>query len=134
AEDGGAGGRGGAQDAEAWQEGRPPGGCARRSRAGRRGEPREPRAAHRLKWLYEQLGAWKELAELVLEEARAVGDVGPRFDGLMRAGQLFLEAAAADPAMQQAGAAAAVAPLEEAHALRPADLDCAALLSDSYVS
>ena len=29
---------------------------------------------------------------------------------------------------------AAVAPLEEAHALRPTDLDCAALLSDAYVS
>jgi tetratricopeptide (TPR) repeat protein len=89
----------------------------------------------RLKWLYEQLGALKELAELVLEEARAVGDVGPRFEGLMRAGQLFLEAAS-DPnsPVQQEGAMAAVAPLEEAHALRPADLDCAALLSDAYVT
>ena len=87
----------------------------------------------RLAWLYEQLGAVKELAELVLEEARAAGDVAPRFEGLMRAGQLFLELAQ-DPAVtQQAGVNAAIAPLEEAHALRPADLDCAALLSDSYV-
>src|SRR6185295_11682528 len=46
----------------------------------------------RLAWLYEKLGAVKELAELVLEEARAAGDVAPRFEGLLRAGQLFLEA------------------------------------------
>jgi tetratricopeptide (TPR) repeat protein len=88
----------------------------------------------RLKWLYEQLGALKELGELVLEEARAVGDVGPRFDGLMRAGQLFLESAGDPNATQQVGAISAVEPLEEAHALRPADLDCAALLSDAYVT
>jgi golgin subfamily B member 1 len=75
----------------------------------------------------------KELAELVLEEAQAAGDVAPRFEGLMRAGQLFLEHAQ-DPAQtQEAGVAAAIGPLEEAHALRPTDLDCAALLSDAYV-
>src|SRR5262249_19290925 len=45
----------------------------------------------RLAWLYEQLGALRELGELVLEEARAAGDVAPRFEGLVRAGQLFLE-------------------------------------------
>jgi tetratricopeptide (TPR) repeat protein len=87
----------------------------------------------RLAWLYEQLGAVKELAELVLEEARAAGEVAPRFEGLMRAGQLFLEHAQ-DPAQtQDASVANAIAPLEEAHALRPTDLDCAALLSDAYV-
>jgi tetratricopeptide (TPR) repeat protein len=87
----------------------------------------------RLAWLYEQLGAIKELATLVLEEAHAAGDVAPRFEGLMRAGQLFLEHAQ-DPAQtQEVGVAAAIAPLEEAHALRPTDLDCAALLSDAYV-
>lgn len=87
----------------------------------------------RLAWLYERLGALKELAELTLEEARAAGDVAPRFEGLMRAGQLFLEQAQ-DPAQTaQIGVSAAIAPLEEAHALRPADLDCAALLSDAYV-
>ncbi len=88
----------------------------------------------RLSWLYEQLGALKELAELVLEEARAAGDVAPRFEGLLRAGQLFLEAASDPNQTAQVGAMSAIAPLEEAHALRPADLDCAALLSDAYVS
>ncbi len=88
----------------------------------------------RLKWLYEQLGALKELAELVLDEARAAGDVAPRFEGLMRAGQLFLEAASDPNQTAQVGSMSAIAPLEEAHALRPADLDCAALLADAYVS
>lgn len=96
-----------------------------------RPEHKELRA--RLALLYEQLGATKELAELVLEEARAAQDVAPRFDGLLRAGQLFLEAAQTPDATQQAGVHAAIPPLEEAHALRPADLDCAALLSDAYV-
>lgn len=100
----------------------------------RAANPDNEELRERVKWLYEQLGALKELAELVLEEARAAGDVGPRFDGLMRAGQLFLEAANDPNSTQQLGAIAAVAPLEEAHALRPADLDCSALLSDSYVS
>lgn len=97
--------------------------------------PHDMALRERLAWLYEQLGALKELAELVLEEARAHGEVGPRFDGLVRAGQLFLEVAA-DPnsPAQMESVGMAVAPLEEAHALRPADLDCAALLSDAYVA
>ena len=96
-------------------------------------KPDDAALRQRLAWLYEQLGAVKELAELVLEEARAAGDVAPRFEGLMRAGQLFLEHAQ-DPAQtQEVGVATAIAPLEEAHALRPTDLDCAALLSDAYV-
>ncbi|MDB4937976.1 MAG: Exonuclease SbcC, partial [Labilithrix sp.] len=95
--------------------------------------PTDAPLRQRLAWLYEQLGAVKELAELVLEEARTAGDVAPRFEGLMRAGQLFLEHAQ-DPAQtQEVGVANAIAPLEEAHALRPTDLDCAALLSDAYV-
>ena len=99
----------------------------------RMAKPDDVALRQRLAWLYEQLGAVKELAELVLEEARAAGDVAPRFEGLMRAGQLFLEHAQ-DPAQtQEVGVANAIAPLEEAHALRPTDLDCAALLSDAYV-
>lgn len=96
--------------------------------------PEDATLRERLAWLYEQLGALKELAALVLEEARAAGDVAPRFEGLMRAGQLFLEAATDPGATQQLDMSSAISPLEEAHALRPADLDCAALLSDAYVS
>lgn len=99
----------------------------------RMARPEDPALRERLSLLYEQLGAVKELAEMVLEEARAAGDVAPRFEGLMRAGQLFLEHAQDPQSTQQVGTSAAIAPLEEAHALRPADLDCAALLSDAYV-
>jgi tetratricopeptide (TPR) repeat protein len=96
--------------------------------------PNDVALRERLAWLYEQLGALKELAELVLEEARATGDVAPRFAGLLRAGHLFLEAGASAESTQQVVSASAVAPLEEAHALRPADLDCTALLSDAYMA
>ena len=95
--------------------------------------PDDAALRQRLAWLYEQLGAIKELATLVLEEAHAAGEVAPRFEGLMRAGQLFLEHAQDPSQTQEVGVAAAIAPLEEAHALRPTDLDCAALLSDAYV-
>jgi tetratricopeptide (TPR) repeat protein len=95
--------------------------------------PDDPELRQRMAWLYEQLGAIKELATLVLEEAHAAGDVAPRFEGLMRAGQLFLEHAQDPSQTQEVGVASAIAPLEEAHALRPTDLDCAALLSDAYV-
>ncbi len=95
--------------------------------------PDDAALRERLAWLYEQLGAFKELGELVLEEARATGEVGPRFDGLLRAGQLFLEAGIDPNGEQPSDTTAAIAPLEEAHALRPTDLDCAALLSDAYV-
>jgi tetratricopeptide (TPR) repeat protein len=100
----------------------------------RKAAPGDAALRDRLAWLYEQLGALRELAELTLEEARAAGDVAPRFAGLVRAGQLFLEAGANPNSTQQLANAAAIAPLEEAHALRPADLDCTALLSDAYVA
>ena len=95
--------------------------------------PDDAALRQRMAWLYEQLGAVKELATLVLEEAHAAGEVAPRFEGLMRAGQLFLEHAQDPSQTQEVGVASAIAPLEEAHALRPTDLDCAALLSDAYV-
>lgn len=97
--------------------------------------PNDAPLRQRLAWLYEALGATRELAELVLEEARAsVGDIAPRFEGLMRAGQLFLEYAQDPSAPPGLALNAAIAPLEEAHALRSGDLDCSALLSDAYVA
>lgn len=93
--------------------------------------PEDAELRDRLAWLYGELGARRELAELVLEEARAAGDVAPRFEGLLRAGQLFLEAEV-DAGAQQPDLTNAIVPLEEAHALRPADLDCVALLADAY--
>jgi len=87
----------------------------------------------RLAQLYEQLGAWKELAELVIEEARATNDVAARFDGLLRGGQYLLAQAQDPEANAEAFALRAIEPLEQAQTLRPNDLDCAALLSDAYV-
>lgn len=83
--------------------------------------------------LYEKTGALKELAELAIEDARAAGDVGPRFDALLRAGQLYLLHSQDPQSTGQVAIGSAIAILEEAHALRPADLDCTALLSDAYV-
>ncbi|MCA9584173.1 MAG: tetratricopeptide repeat protein [Myxococcales bacterium] len=88
--------------------------------------PQDPRLRQRLAHLYEATGALKELAQMCMEEARAAGDVAGCFENLVRAGQLFLEYGQ-EPDL-------AVTPLEEAHALRPADLDCAALLSDAYAA
>ncbi len=86
--------------------------------------PSDGAVRKRLEQLYEQTGAWRELAQLVLEDARASQDVAERFPLLLRAGSLMLEEAN-DPA---AGTAA----LEEARALRPGDPECAALLADAY--
>jgi predicted Zn-dependent protease len=74
--------------------------------------------------VYEQTGAWHELANLALEDARGSGDVAERFAALVRAGALLLE--------QAGDAAGAIVPLEEARALRPADPACVGPLADAY--
>jgi tetratricopeptide (TPR) repeat protein len=86
--------------------------------------PEDRETFNRLARVYEQTGAWHELANLVLEDARASGDVAERFAALVRAGTLLLEQAG-DPG-------AAMAPLEEARALRPVDPACIAPLADAY--
>lgn len=86
--------------------------------------PQDRSISARLERVYEQTGAWHELAEIVLEEARASGDVAERFSALVRAGALLLD--------QAGDAAAATVPLEEARALRPADPACIGPLADAY--
>ncbi len=86
--------------------------------------PQDRSVSDRLQRVYEQTGAWHELANLALEDARASGDVAERFTALVRAGVLLLEQAG-DPT-------AAMAPLEEARALRPADPACVGPLADAY--
>jgi golgin subfamily B member 1 len=85
--------------------------------------PQDRTVRERLEHVYEQTGAWHELADLALEDARASGDVAARFALLLRAGALLLEHAA-DPG-------AAIPPLEEARALRPSDAECAGQLADA---
>jgi tetratricopeptide (TPR) repeat protein len=88
--------------------------------------PANPALRRRLQLLYEQTAAFRELAEMRLEDAKAALDVAGRFGHLMRAGALFLQQGG-DPEL-------AVAPLEEAHALRPADLECIVRLADAYLA
>jgi tetratricopeptide (TPR) repeat protein len=85
--------------------------------------PQDRAVRERLERVYEATGAWHELADLALDDARASGDVAQRFASLARAGQLLLEQAG-DPAV-------AVQPLSEARALRPNDIDVAGLLAEA---
>jgi tetratricopeptide (TPR) repeat protein len=86
--------------------------------------PQDRSVSERLQRVYEQTGAWHELSDLALEEARASGDVAQRFNALVRAGVLLLDHAG--------DAAAAMLPLEEARALRPSDPACVGPLADAY--
>jgi tetratricopeptide (TPR) repeat protein len=85
--------------------------------------PDDTAVRERLEALYESTGAWQELAGLALQGAETSGEVAERFAFLMRAGSVLLERAG-EPG-------AALVPLEEAHALRPADPECVALLADA---
>jgi tetratricopeptide (TPR) repeat protein len=88
--------------------------------------PQHAGVTAQLERVYELTGAWRELAELALAEARASGDVAERFARLLRAGSLLLEHAG-DP---QAAIDAAL----EARALRPTDPDCIGLLADALLT
>jgi tetratricopeptide (TPR) repeat protein len=86
--------------------------------------PQDKATLERLERLYDQIGAWHELADLLLESAAAAGDVAQRFAVLVRAGIVLLEQAG-DPE-------SSLAPLEQARALRPGDPDCIGPLAEAY--
>jgi golgin subfamily B member 1 len=86
--------------------------------------PHDDTLRERLVRLYEHTGAYKELAEMSLTDAKLAKEVASRFAHLVRAGALLV-AHSADPAV-------AISALEEAHALRPADMECIVLLADAY--
>ncbi|XYH95325.1 tetratricopeptide repeat protein [Sorangium sp. So ce1128] len=76
----------------------------------------------RLRALYAEIGASRELAAITLEDAAAASDVAGRFALLVSAGRLLLEV----------GDAAQAAPvLREARSLRPQDHEVALLLVDA---
>ncbi len=87
--------------------------------------PQNRAVGERLERVYEHAGAWRELADLALEDAQASGDVAARFTLLLRAGSLLLQQAG-DPQ-------AAIVALTEARALRPTDSDCVDLLADALI-
>jgi tetratricopeptide (TPR) repeat protein len=109
--------------------------------AGRAGKPAEARAALEralrsapgdarlraaLRGLYEQLGARRELAQLLREDAESLREPGPRFEALLAAARLLIDPQQGDPRL-------AAQILEEARALRPDDLELALLLAETQV-
>ena len=88
--------------------------------------PADRTVRERLEHIYAQAGAWHEMADLSLEDAKASGEVETRFASLLRAGSILLE--------QAGDAAAATGPLEEARALRPADPVGVSFLADAYTA
>ncbi len=87
--------------------------------------PQNRAVGERLEKVYEHAGAWRELADLALQDAKASGDVAERFTLLLRAGSLLLQQAG-DPE-------AAIVALKEARALRPTDSDCVDRLADAFI-
>lgn len=82
----------------------------------------EPVREH-LRRIYEETGADRELAELLLQDAAAATEEGPRFARLRQAGVLFLGVAEPTRAAES---------LEAALALRPGEHDTTMLLVDAY--
>jgi tetratricopeptide (TPR) repeat protein len=76
-----------------------------------------------LRRIYEETGADRELAELLLQDAETAAEEGPRFARLRQAGVLFLGVAEPTRAAQA---------LEAALALRPGEHDTTMLLVDAY--
>jgi len=99
--------------------------------------PANAAVREQLEALYEQTGAYRELAFLTLEDAQAAdGKDDIRFERLVRAGRyLWLHEQAHDVEQLEADAQyTSIAVLEQASALRPTDVDCNALLADAYAS
>ncbi|WP_437935552.1 tetratricopeptide repeat protein [Sorangium sp. So ce341] len=91
----------------------------------RRAAPGNAEIRERLRALYAEIGASRELAAITLEEAAAASDVAGRFALLVKAGRLLLEV----------GDAAQAAPvLREARSLRPEDQEVALLLVDALTA
>ncbi|WP_437479914.1 tetratricopeptide repeat protein [Sorangium sp. So ce1014] len=91
----------------------------------RRAAPGNTEIRDRLRALYAEIGASRELAAITLEDAAAASDVAGRFTLLVKAGRLLLDV----------GDAAQAAPvLREARSLRPEDHEVALLLVDALTA
>jgi len=80
----------------------------------------------RLREVYEKTGAFAELGAMSLAEARAAADDDVKFTQLVRGSAILLQHGI--DARQAQGA------LLEAHALRPTDVEAAALLADAHTA
>lgn len=89
-----------------------------------RAQPDAQPVREALKHLYEEVGALRELAELVHEDAQRARDPESRFAAFRRAGDLMI---------QMGDAEGALAPLAEAAAIQPEDHDLVVLLADAYM-
>jgi tetratricopeptide (TPR) repeat protein len=88
-------------------------------------QPHDPNVHKALRDLYEEIGAHRELAMMVLAEADQSGDdTDKRFELLRKAGELFNAVGDAE---------AALAPLAQAASLRPEDHELIIALSDAYM-
>ncbi|WP_394844024.1 tetratricopeptide repeat protein [Pendulispora brunnea] len=91
-----------------------------------RNDPTNVELRERLRELYARTGANRELAEMSLSEARTAFDDDARFANLVRGAAVLLE--------NSLDERTALAALEEARALRPNDIECAALLADALLA
>lgn len=90
-----------------------------------RAAPDNAEVRERLRRIYESIGAHREVAAMVLEDARGAADVGGRFALLLKAARLLIDGDDAGGAM---------AALEEARGLRPDDQEASLLLAEAMAS
>lgn len=87
--------------------------------------PGESNLRASLRTLYETIGARRELAQLLREDADLLREPGPRFEALLAAARLLLDPQQGDPLL-------ASKILDEARVLRPDDLELALLLAETH--
>lgn len=87
-------------------------------------QPGDASVQQALRSLYEEIGAHRELAQIVLAEAEHAADNDQKFELLRKAGELLVAVGDAE---------AALVPLAQAAALRPEDHELIIALSDAYM-
>ena len=88
--------------------------------------PGHPRLRDKLRAVYNTIGAGRELAAMIIEDAAHATDPAARFTHLVHAARLLLDA-------EGEGPRAAVV-LEQARAMRPDDGEVSLLLADAYTA
>jgi tetratricopeptide (TPR) repeat protein len=89
----------------------------------RKQQPDSPQVRAELRKIYEHLGDMRQLASLLVDDAKEIEGIDEKVGLLLRAGQLYVE-------LGDAGAA--IPSLREAHELLPADPTVVTFLADAY--